>query len=41
MDNVSSLLLLIGILWGGGVIFVAVCMGIIKALDILENKHDW
>lgn len=40
MESLGSLLLLIGILWGCGVVFVATCMGIVKALEILENNHD-
>ena len=35
-----SLLLMIGLLWLGGVVFVSVGMGILYALDILENRFD-
>lgn len=35
-----SLLLMIGLLWLGGVVFVSVGMGILHALDILENRFD-
>lgn len=40
MENLSSFLLLVGLLWAAGVVFVAVCMGVVKALEILENNHD-
>ena len=35
-----SLLLTIALLWLGGVVFVSVGMGILYALDILENRFD-
>jgi hypothetical protein len=35
-----SLLLTIGLLWLGGVVFVSVGMGILYLLDILENRYD-
>ena len=31
---------MIGLLWLGGVVFVSVGMGILYALDILENRFD-
>ena len=36
----TSFLMLVALLWVGGVVFVVVCMGIIKALEILEGNHD-
>lgn len=36
----TSFLMLVALLWVGGVVFVVVCMGIIKALEILENNYD-
>jgi hypothetical protein len=35
-----SLLLTIGLLWLGGVVFVSVGMGILYVLDVLENRYD-
>ena len=35
-----NILGLIALIAAGGVIFVAVGMGVIKALDILENDYD-
>lgn len=35
-----NVLLLVLLLWAGGVLFVSVGMGILKALDILENNYD-
>lgn len=40
MKDLQSLLLMVGILWAAGVIFVAVCMGIVKFLVELEDTHD-
>lgn len=37
---IENVLLLTLLLWGGGVVFVSVCMGILRALDIVENKYD-
>lgn len=36
----TNILWLIGLIAAGGVIFVAVGMGMIRALDILENDND-
>lgn len=36
----KSLVLTVLLLWIGGVVFVSVGMGILRALDILENKYD-
>ena len=35
-----SLLLIIVLLWLGGVLFVSVGMGILHILDVLENNYD-
>ena len=35
-----SFLMMVGILWVCGVVFVAACMGIVKVLEILENNYD-
>ena len=40
MDNLVSLLILIGVLWAGGVLFVATGMAILKAVQILEGNFD-
>ena len=37
MKNIALIVLL---LWIGGVVFVSVGMGILYALDILENRFD-
>jgi hypothetical protein len=37
---IENVLLIAAFLWAGGVAFVSVCMGILKAFDILENKYD-
>ena len=37
---IENVLLIAAFLWLGGVVFVSVCMGILKAFDILENKYD-
>jgi hypothetical protein len=28
------------LLWLGGVVFVSVCVGILKAFDIMESNYD-
>ena len=41
MSNaINNVLLIAAFLWVGGVVFVSVCMGILHALDILENNYD-
>lgn len=37
---IENVLLIVLLLWGGGVVFVSVCLGMLRALDILENKYD-
>lgn len=37
---IENILLIVLLLWGGGVVFVSVCIGMLRALDILENKYD-
>jgi hypothetical protein len=37
---IENVLLLVLLLWGGGVVFVSVCMGILRAFDVLENNND-
>ena len=37
MKNIA---LIVFFLWAGGVIFIAVGMGILRALDILEGNYD-
>ena len=37
MKNIALLVLL---LWVGGVVFVSVGMGILRAIDFLENDFD-
>ena len=37
MKNIALIVLL---LWIGGVLFVTIGMGLIRALDILENNYD-
>lgn len=36
----ENVLLIAALLWVGGVVFVSVCIGMLRALDILENKYD-
>ena len=40
MQELTSFLLLVGLLWLAGIVFVAVCMGIVRALNILEGNYD-
>jgi hypothetical protein len=37
---IENILLIAALLWMGGVVFVSVCIGMLRALDILENKYD-
>lgn len=37
---IENVLLIVFLLWGGGVVFVSACLGMLRALDILENNHD-
>lgn len=37
---IENVLLIAALLWIGGVVFVSVCMGMLRALDILENNYD-
>ena len=37
MKNIA---LIVFLLWIGGVLFVTIGMGIVRALDILENNYD-
>ena len=37
MKNIA---LIVFLLWVGGVLFVAIGMGIVRALDLLENNYD-
>ena len=37
---IENILLIVAFLWAGGVVFVSVCIGMLRALDILENNHD-
>lgn len=37
---IENILLIGFLLWLGGVVFVSVCIGMLRALDILENKYD-
>ena len=37
MKNIAMIVLL---LWIGGVVFIAIGMGLLRALDILENNYD-
>ena len=39
-EAINNVILIAAFLWLGGVVFVSVCMGILHALDILENGHD-
>ena len=41
MNDLGSLLMLIGIFWVCGVVFVATCMGIVKFLELLESSDDY
>lgn len=36
-----SFIMLVGLLWAAGVVFVAVCMAIVKFLELLENSDDY
>ena len=36
-----SFLLMVGLLWAGGVVFVAACMGIVKLMELLEGSDDY
>ena len=36
----SNILAIIAFLFAGGVLFVAVGMAVLRALDILEDNHD-
>lgn len=40
MTDLTSLLILVALLWAGGVVFVAVCMAAIKFLTHLEDTYD-
>jgi len=35
-----SFLMMVGILWVCGIVFVATCMGIVKALEFFEGNYD-
>lgn len=37
---ITNILLLVALLFCGGVIFVSVGMAIVRALDLLENNYD-
>jgi hypothetical protein len=37
---IENVLLIAALLWAGGVVFVSVCLGILRAFDIVENKYD-
>lgn len=37
---IENVLLIAALLWLGGVVFVSVCTGILKAFDIMESKYD-
>ena len=37
----TSFLMMVGILWVCGVVFVATCMGIVKFLELLESSDDF
>ena len=37
---IENILLVVALLWAGGVVFVSVCIGMLRAFDILENKYD-
>jgi len=37
---IENVLLIAALLWAGGVVFVSVCMGILRAFDILESNYD-
>lgn len=36
----TSFLLMVLLLWAAGVVFVAVCIGIVKFLNLLEDNYD-
>jgi hypothetical protein len=36
----TSFLLMVALLWAAGVVFVAVCIGIVKFLNLLEDNYD-
>ena len=35
----TSFLLMVALLWAGGVVFVAVCMAIVKFLNLIEGNY--
>jgi hypothetical protein len=37
---IENILLIVALLWIGGVVFVSACLGMLRALDILENNYD-
>jgi len=37
---IENVLLIVLLLWGGGVVFVSACLAMLRALDVLENKYD-
>ena len=39
-EMITNVFMLTVFLWVGGVVFVSVCMGILHAFDVLENKYD-
>lgn len=39
-EMITNVFMLAVFLWVGGVVFVSVCIGMLRALDILENKYD-
>lgn len=41
MKDLGSFLMLVGVLWASGVVFVALCMGIVKFLELLESSDDY
>lgn len=36
----TSFLWLVGLLWLGGIVFVAVCMALVKFLNDFEDSYD-
>lgn len=40
IDAIQNVLLLAGVMAAGGVVFVTVCMYVIRALDLVESNYD-
>lgn len=40
MDAIGNILTLAALAGAGGIVFVGVCMAVIRAFDILEGDHD-